>query len=112
MLIGAMNHPGRDVLTEIEWMGAMNLDFIDLTLEPPMASVDKIDLRDIRSALDDNGLNVVGHTAQYLPLCSPFEMIRQACIEELKRCLAAFATLGAAWMNVHPDRFAPLHDRR
>jgi sugar phosphate isomerase/epimerase len=112
MLIGSMNHPGRDVLSEIEWMAEMNLDFIDLTLEPPMASVDKIDLRAVRAALDDHGLQVVGHTAYYLPLCSPFENIRRACVEELKRCIAAFASLGASWMNLHPDRIAPMHDRK
>jgi len=112
MLIGAMNHPGRDVLSEIEWMAEMDLDFIDLTLEPPMASVDRIDLRSIRSALDDHGLQIVGHTAYYLPLCSPFETIRRACVDELKRCIAAFATLGASWMNLHPDRTAPMHDRK
>jgi len=88
MLIGAMNHPGKDVLSEIEWMGEVGLDFIDLTIEPPMASVDKIDLRDVRTAIKDNGLQVVGHTAYYLPLCSPFETIRRACVEELARKLS------------------------
>ena len=112
MLIGAMNHPRRDVLSEIEWMAEMNLDFIDLTLEPPMASVDAIDLREVRAALQDSGLRVVGHTAYYLPLCSPFEGIRRACVEELKRCIAAFAAVGAQWMNLHPDRIAPMHDRK
>jgi sugar phosphate isomerase/epimerase len=112
MLIGAMNHPGRDVLSEIEWMAEMDLGFIDLTIEPPMASVDKIDVRAIRSALDDHGLQVIGHTAYYLPLCSPFETIRRACVEELKRCIAAFAAVGAPWMNLHPDRIAPMHDRK
>jgi sugar phosphate isomerase/epimerase len=112
MLIGAMNHPARDVLSEIEWMAGMDLDFVDLTIEPPMASVDKIDVRAIRSALDDHGLQIVGHTAYYLPLCSPFETIRRACVDELKRCIDAFAALGVQWMNLHPDRIAPMHDRK
>jgi len=107
-----MNHPGHDVLSEIEWMAELGLDFVDLTIEPPMASVDKIDLNAVRSALEDNGLKVVGHTAYYLPLCSPFEGIRRACVEELKRCIAAFAAVGAQWMNLHPDRIAPMHDRK
>src|SRR3974390_2873010 len=98
MLIGAMNHPGKDVLSEIEWMVEMGLDFIDLTLEPPMASVGRIDLRGVAAGLEDSGLRVVGHTAYYLPLCSPFETIRRACVEELKRCVAAFAEVGARWM--------------
>jgi len=29
MLIGAMNHPGSDVMAEIQWMSAMRLDFLD-----------------------------------------------------------------------------------
>ncbi|HWD93378.1 MAG TPA: sugar phosphate isomerase/epimerase family protein [Verrucomicrobiae bacterium] len=112
MLIGAMNHPAHDVLSEIEWMAEVDLDFIDLTIEPPMASVDKIDVRAIRSALDEHGLQIVGHTAYYLPLCSPFEGIRRACVDELKRCIHAFAALGVQWMNLHPDRIAPMHDRK
>ena len=112
MLIGAMNHPGRDVLLEIEWMAEMDLDFLDLTLEPPCAAVEKINVGAIRSALDDYGMGVVGHTAYYLPLCSPFESIREACVQELKLCIAAFAELGAKWMNLHPDRTAPMHDRK
>ena len=112
MLIGAMNHPGRDVLLEIEWMASIGLEFVDLTLEPPRASVDKVDVRAVRAALEDKGMQIVGHTAYYLPLCSPFETIRRACVEELKRCIATFAELGAPWMNLHPDRTAPMHDRR
>ncbi|HLX70573.1 MAG TPA: sugar phosphate isomerase/epimerase family protein [Verrucomicrobiae bacterium] len=112
MLIGAMNHPGRDVLSEIEWMADIGLEFVDLTLEPPRASVDKVDVRAVRAALEENGMQIVGHTAYYLPLCSPFETIRHACVEELKRCIAAFAEMGAQYMNLHPDRTAPMHDRK
>lgn len=112
MLIGAMNHPARDILSEIEWMAEMELDFVDVTLEPPMASVEKIDVDAVRSALEEHEMGIVGHTAYYLPLCSPFEGIRRACVDELKRCIAAFAALGARWMNLHPDRIAPMHDRK
>jgi sugar phosphate isomerase/epimerase len=112
MIIGAMNHPGRDVLSEIEWMAGMGFDFVDLTLEPPRASVDKVNVRAIRALLEENKMQIVGHTAYYLPLCSPFETIRHACVEELKRCIGAFAEIGAQWMNLHPDRSAPMHDRR
>jgi sugar phosphate isomerase/epimerase len=112
MLIGAMNHPARPVLKEIEWMGEMGLGFVDLTLEPPAAAVWKVDLREIRKALADYNLQVVGHTAYYLPLCSPFEGIRKAAVEDLKNCIEAFGQLGASWMNLHPDRNVPMHDRK
>ena len=37
MQIGAMNHPARDPLGEIDWFGRHGFDFIDFTLEPPAA---------------------------------------------------------------------------
>jgi sugar phosphate isomerase/epimerase len=112
MLIGAMNHPAQDVLEEIEWMASMGLDFLDLTLEPPAAASWRIDPHTIRKALDRHGMQVVGHTAFYLPMASPFEDIRHASVCQLRRCLEAFHIVGAHWMNVHPDRHAPMHDRR
>src|ERR1043166_548837 len=112
MLIGTMNHPARPVLSEIEWMAELEFDFVDLTLEPPAAAVWKVDLEEVRRVLADHNLPVVGHTAFYLPLCSPFESIRKAAVEELKYCIEAFAQLGAHWMNIHPDRNVPMHDRK
>lgn len=111
MLIGAMNHPQEDILQEIRWMAEMRLDFIDLTLEPPAAAAWNIDPSRIRQALKDLGLGVVGHTAYYLPLGSPFESLRRATVPELRRCLEVFAEVGAKWMNIHPDRYAPMHTR-
>ncbi|HEY0552408.1 MAG TPA: sugar phosphate isomerase/epimerase family protein [Verrucomicrobiae bacterium] len=111
MLIGAMNHPARNVIEEITWMVGMELDFIDLTLEPPAAASWRVKAKDIRRALDDFGFEVVGHTAHYLPMASPFEEIRRGVVEELKRCLDQFSIVGAKWMNLHPDRNIPMHDR-
>ena len=111
MLIGSMNHPARDIVSEIEWMAGMGFEFLDLTLEPPRAATWQLDLNAIRAALEKHHLPVVGHTAYYLPLCSPFESIRRAAVDELKLCLTAFSQLGARWMNLHPDRNAPLHPR-
>lgn len=111
MLIGTMNHPGRNLLEEIAWISDAGFDFIDLTLEPPMAAAQKIDLQSVRSALEEHHLPVVGHTAYYLPLCHPFESVRRAVVEEFKMCLEVFAALGAKLMNLHPDSHAPFHNR-
>jgi len=107
-----MNHPGRDVLKEIEWIAEMGFEFIDLTLEPPAAGVRQVDPDAVRAALQAHNLQVVGHTAYYLPLCSPFESIRRAAVDELKLCIEAFAKIGAGWMNLHPDGKAPMHERK
>lgn len=111
MLIGAMNHPKRDVHDEIAWMAEMGLDFVDLTLEPPCAAAWKVDVKRIRNDIDAAGLQVVGHTAYYLPIDSPFEGIRKAAVSELVRCAEIFAEVGAKWMNIHPGRYTPMHPR-
>ena len=112
MLIGTMNHPARDVIGEIEWMAAMGLEFIDLTLEPPAAASWRVDGHAIRAALEKYGMQVVGHTAYYLPMGSAFEEVRRACVAELRRCLEVFSTVGARWMNLHADRHTPMHPRQ
>src|SRR5215471_5300213 len=98
MLIGTMNHPGRDLFGEIAWTAEAGFDFIDLTLEPPLAAVRNLNLRAVRASLEEHQLPVIGHTAYYLPLCHPFESVRRAVVEELKICLEAFAAVGAKLM--------------
>ena len=112
MLIGAMNHPGLDVIDEIKWMAGMKLDFIDLTVEPPRAASWQVDRQAVRSALERFRLQVVGHTAYYLPFASPFEPLRKVAVDECCRCLELFADVGARWMNIHPDNKSPLHPRQ
>jgi sugar phosphate isomerase/epimerase len=112
MLVGAMNNPARDLFAELRWMTEFELDFVDLTLEPPAAAPWKIDPKAVRSALDDSKLAVVGHTAFYLPFSCTFESIRKAAVEETKRCIELFGQIGATWMNLHPDRHAPFHSRQ
>jgi sugar phosphate isomerase/epimerase len=109
MLIGAMNHPAQPVEDEIARMAALGMQFIDLTLEPPAAASWLVDRESIRAALERSRLGIVGHTAYYLPVASPIPQVRRAAVEEFRRCMEIFASLGAGWMNLHPDRNAPLH---
>jgi sugar phosphate isomerase/epimerase len=111
MLVGAMNHPREDVVSEIGWMAKLGMDFVDLTLEPPAAATWAIDTAAIRRALESYKMQVVGHTAFYLPFANPFESVRRAAVTELKQCVDSFAAVGAKWMNLHPDRHTPMHDR-
>jgi sugar phosphate isomerase/epimerase len=111
MLIGAMNHPASDPLAEIEWIASMNLEFVDLTLEPPATASWNVDPVALRDALRKHGLSAVGHTAYYLPIASAFEQVRRAAVCELRECVKVFQRVGVSLMNLHPDRHAPQHDR-
>ncbi|MFW6033067.1 MAG: sugar phosphate isomerase/epimerase family protein, partial [Phycisphaeraceae bacterium] len=112
MLIGAMNHPQADVIEEIQWMAEMGLGFLDLTLEPPAATPERIEVPAVADALDRHHMAVVGHTAHYLPIASPIESVRRGAMTELRRCLEVFAELGAEWVNVHPDPKMPMYSRK
>src|SRR5581483_9841244 len=111
MLIGTMNHPERNPLDEIAWMADAGMEFIDLTLEPPGAASWEVDIQAIRRSLTRHRMQVIGHTAWYLPMANAIPEIREAAVAELKRCLDKFGELGAKWMNLHPDRHTPWHPR-
>jgi hypothetical protein len=98
MQIGAMNHPARNPLEEIAWIGQAGFDFVDFTLEPPAADPEQIDPRAIRAALKHHGLGVVAHTAYYLPFVTPFASIRAACLGEFR------------WRRAPPRRSGHGHD--
>ena len=51
MKIGAMNHPARNPVEEIDWFGQNGFDFVDLTLEPPGADPADVDGEGVRQAL-------------------------------------------------------------
>jgi sugar phosphate isomerase/epimerase len=106
MLVGAMNFPGRSVLKEIHRIAEDRFDFVDLTLEPPAAWLP--DGKAVGSLISDLGLGVVGHTAWYLPIASPFQELRKQAIDLYKRSLDVFADAGATLVNVHPDQRVPL----
>jgi sugar phosphate isomerase/epimerase len=99
--IGAMNHPSRNPLEEIDWFGRHGFDFVDFTLEPPAADPGQIDPTAIRAALHRHGPGVVAHTAWFIPIGSPFGSIREAPLVEFRRALRAARQIGATVMNVH-----------
>ena len=107
MLVGSMNFPGRSVAKEIHRIAEDGFDFLDLTLEPPTAWLP--DGREVARLLGDLGLGVVGHTAWYLPIASPFKELRSVARDLYRRSLDTFAAAGAELVNVHPDARVPLH---
>src|SRR6185503_5262262 len=100
MQLGMMNNPQADVLAEARWAADHGFEFLDLTIEGPRASLDQIDPRAIRRLLDEAEMGAVGHTAWFLPFASPVERVRRAAVEEAAAAFPAFATVGAALVNV------------
>jgi sugar phosphate isomerase/epimerase len=110
MLLGLMNNPARDPVKEIQRAAEHGFRFLDLTLEPPAARADKIDVGRVKAALANREMGVVGHTAYYLPFASAFDAVQDGAILEAERCLRVFAQVGARLMNLHLDCRVPGHD--
>lgn len=110
MQFGVMNNPMVDIFEEIAMAVDLGFDFLDLTLEPEETFSATVDVKRIGKALSNGNLGVVGHTAWYLPIASPFPELRELAIKELERCLRVFHDLGVERMNLHPYMKVPLHD--
>jgi sugar phosphate isomerase/epimerase len=109
VLVGAMNNPARPLEEEVARIAAAGFDFVDLTLEPPRAW--PLDGERVARLLAEHGLGVVGHTAPYLPIASPFAELREQAHALLARAFATAAAAGATVVNVHPDGMSPVFAR-
>ena len=101
MLFGAMNNPQVCLAREIERIAAAGFDFLDLTLEPPRAYVQDIDLAEVREQLQDCHLKVVVHSAYYLPFASPIASLRKCAVTEMQQIIEAAQFLAAGCCNLH-----------
>jgi sugar phosphate isomerase/epimerase len=104
MKIGMMNNPRWSLISEITWARKNGFDYLDLTLEPPAFQPREIKAAEVKKALEDNQLSVVGHTAYYLPIASPMETLRKAALDEMHWALQFFSEIGARTVTVHPDK--------
>ncbi len=105
MIIGSMNNPHKDLMKEVAWV-AKHFDFLDLTLEVPMATPETINVKVVKASLKN--FPVVGHTGWYLPIGSPFEELRVYAINEYAKCARVFSALGVEYVNVHFDTSMPM----
>ena len=103
MKIGYCNHPRRDLLEEVRWVGEQNFDFLDLFLEADRAVPERIDAGALRHLLREYRLPVVGHTAWYLPLGSPMEGLRKKAVEIVKGYFPLLAELDSRLLTVHAN---------
>ncbi len=96
-----MNDPRLDVLDELNYAREHDFDFLDLTLEPPGTTPETLNIEALKKDLKQSCLDVVGHTAFYLPFDSLYPDLRAAAAKEIIRNLDAFSGLGCRLVTVH-----------
>jgi sugar phosphate isomerase/epimerase len=72
-----------------------------LTIEAPGAAPDGHDWSVVKQAIADAGLEVVAHAAPYLPIQNESPLVRQAALDELRRCIDVAQLLGAPFCTTH-----------
>ena len=105
MQYGSMNFPIRPVIEEIESIGRLGFDFMELAMDAPEAHCEiiKKDAHKIRKALHDQGLNLVCHLPTFVHTADLLESIRKASVREMVNSLEVAAELSPLKVVVHPS---------
>ncbi len=90
-----MNNPHEKINDELIFLNSLNLDGLELTLEPSEWYLDKVNL-DLMDKFD------IGHTRCDLEFASTDKEVRLDAIDEYKICLDKFYELGIELVNFHP----------
>jgi sugar phosphate isomerase/epimerase len=104
MKYGAMNFPIKSLLKEVEEIGQIGFDYLELTMDPPEATPQKIlgQKRSIREILARYGMGTVGHLPTFVWTSDLYESLRRVSLQENFDALEAGAELGIEKMVLHP----------
>ncbi len=99
-----MNFPIKSILREIEEIGEMGFDYLELTMDPPEAIPQKIlaQKRSIRELLNRYKMEIVGHLPTFVWTSDLYESLRNASLQENFAALEAGAELGIKKVVLHP----------
>jgi sugar phosphate isomerase/epimerase len=104
MKYGAMNFPIKPLLREIEEIGKIGFDYVELTMDPPEATPQKILVQkhSIQEALHRYGMGIMGHLPTFVWTSDLYESLRKASLQENFEALEAAAELGIEKVVLHP----------
>ena len=104
MQFGAMNFPIHPLLEEIDRITKMEFDFIEISMDAPMAHYTVIieQKTAILNRLKRSGLNLVCHLPTFVSAADLTEGIRKASQKEMIRSLETAAELNPVKVSVHP----------
>lgn len=100
----AMNFPIKPVLNEIEEIGELGFDYVELTLDPPEATPQKISSqkRSIQDLLKRYGMGIIGHLPTFVLTSDLYDSLRKASLQENIVALETAADLGVEKVVLHP----------
>jgi len=104
MKYGAMNFPIKPLLREIEEIGEMGFDYVELTMDPPEAIPQKIlaHKRAILKVQERYQIGIMAHLPTFVLTSDLYESLRRASLQENLAALEAAAELGIEKVVLHP----------
>jgi sugar phosphate isomerase/epimerase len=96
-----MNNPSNQLLDEVRLFKSFGLDYVELTVEAPEATPDKV--TGCMDELLDTGLPFIGHMPWFFQITSPYAGVREAFISEAVGVLDTAVDLNMPYVTVHPD---------
>lgn len=104
MIYGAMNYPVMSVVEEIQSLGDLGFDYLELAMDAPEAhySVVSENRSAITRVLGQYGMGIVCHLPTFVSAADLTDSIRRASMTEMKRSLSVAADLGAEKVVLHP----------
>ncbi len=99
-----MNFPIKPLLKEIEEIGELGFDYVELTLDPPEATPQKIlsQKRLIRELLNRYRIGMTGHLPTFVWTSDLYDSLRKASLQENVEALEAATELGIEKVVLHP----------
>lgn len=110
MKYGAMNFPVKPLLPEIEEIGEMDFDYVELTMDPPEATPQKIlaQKRQIQDLLHRYRMGIIGHLPTFVWTSDLYESLRKVSVQETLDALETGVELGIEKVVLHPGYISGL----
>ncbi len=99
-----MNFPIKPLLKEIEEIGELGFDYVELTMDLPEASPKKIlnQKKNILNLLDRYRLGIMGHLPTFVFTSDLYDSLREASVQENLKAMEVSAELGIEKLVLHP----------
>lgn len=105
VIIGAMNNPKNDLVSEIGLFGEMGFDYLEMTIEAPQTTPEKLveKRKTIMDALHSYNFGVVSHMPWYFSVAHPYSGVQEAINREFGRAFEVAVGFGAKQATIHTE---------
>lgn len=104
MQYGAMNFPIIPVMSELETISELGFDYLELTMDPPLAhhTLIREQKSQIMKALESHNMGMVCHLPSFLAIADLTKSLREASVKEMTDSLQMASEMGASKAVLHP----------